>query len=73
MARLSFSPCLRDSVEGFKMSDDNDEDYYDYDDFEDYDDPFEDAMDCGLMRDGTCSMAGSEYCDWDCPFSRNLR
>lgn len=28
------------------------------------------ANDCGLDAHGHCSMAGSEYCDWDCPFSR---
>lgn len=22
---------------------------------------------CGIMRDGYCSFAGSEYCDWSCP------
>lgn len=28
------------------------------------------AMDeCGRMRDGICTKAGTEYCDWDCPFS----
>jgi len=26
-------------------------------------------QDCGQMDDGTCLQAGSEYCDWDCPFS----
>jgi hypothetical protein len=31
------------------------------------DDDFEDKlMDCGLMADGTCLKAGSEYCDFDC-------
>lgn len=35
------------------------------------DDPFELAMmNCGLMSDGNCSKAGSEECDWECPFSR---
>lgn len=23
---------------------------------------------CGLESDGSCRLAGSEYCDWDCPF-----
>lgn len=22
--------------------------------------------DCGLRTDGTCSLAGTEYCDWSC-------
>jgi hypothetical protein len=26
-------------------------------------------QDCGLTPEGYCTMAGSEYCDWDCPFS----
>lgn len=45
---------------------------YDYD----YDDePTDgDALDyladeCGQDGSGSCSMAGSEYCDWECPFS----
>lgn len=25
---------------------------------------------CGIMRDGYCSFAGSEYCDWQCPIAR---
>ncbi|HLL74867.1 MAG TPA: hypothetical protein VK421_06345 [Pyrinomonadaceae bacterium] len=24
---------------------------------------------CGQDASGSCSMAGSEYCDWECPFS----
>ena len=27
---------------------------------------FDDA-DCGLMNNGSCSMAGSEFCDFECP------
>ena len=27
------------------------------------------AQECGMQRDGSCSLAGTEYCDWDCPFS----
>jgi hypothetical protein len=38
-----------------------------YDDFDD--DPEEDDImdECGLGRDGQCSMAGSEHCDFTCP------
>jgi hypothetical protein len=25
---------------------------------------------CGKQHDGTCLMAGTEECDWECPFSR---
>jgi hypothetical protein len=28
------------------------------------------AEECGQDRSGYCSMAGSEYCDWECPFSK---
>lgn len=28
--------------------------------------------DCGMMADGFCSKAGSEYCDWDCRMSEIL-
>jgi hypothetical protein len=32
-------------------------------------DPLEEAaMDCGLGHDGQCSLAGSEHCDFCCPF-----
>lgn len=32
-------------------------------------DPVEDAMgECGLTDDGFCMLAGTEYCDFDCPF-----
>jgi hypothetical protein len=24
--------------------------------------------DCGLLAEGSCTMAGSEYCDLRCPF-----
>lgn len=31
---------------------------------------WEDEANCGRMSNGQCSMAGSEYCDWSCPFGR---
>ena len=35
----------------------------------DGDDEFEQAVgNCYLMDDGYCLAAGSEYCDWECPF-----
>lgn len=45
------------------------------DDYEAYEgedeDPFEEALlDCGMGRDGLCSKAGSEECDFECPFSQ---
>lgn len=24
---------------------------------------------CGKIKDGTCMLAGTEHCDWDCPLS----
>lgn len=42
--------------------------YDDFDDAEDEDDYLDE--DCGMGADGQCSMAGSEFCDWDCPRDR---
>lgn len=25
------------------------------------------ADQCGKLADGTCMLAGTEFCDWDCP------
>lgn len=34
------------------------------------DDAIEHLMgECGMDRTGSCSMAGTEHCDFDCPFS----
>lgn len=45
--------------------------FYDFDDFESGLDEDEfDFDDCGMMPDGLCSMAGSEWCDWECPHNR---
>jgi hypothetical protein len=43
-------------------------DYYDDDTDELEDD--EAWLDCGLMQNGQCLKAGSEECDWECPYSR---
>ena len=41
------------------------------DDEIDVDDEIAEAeMNCGMNSDGQCSQAGSEWCDWNCPFSR---
>lgn len=29
-------------------------------------DDCEDEVECGLMPNGQCLLAGSEWCDWDC-------
>lgn len=26
-------------------------------------------FDCGMLPDGTCTLAGTEDCDWECPHS----
>lgn len=47
----------------------------DYDDYEDdncgdcgkCEDCWDEMMqECGLQADGSCLLAGSEHCDWDC-------
>lgn len=38
--------------------------YDDWDDGADFD-----FDDCGMDGNGYCSKAGSEECDWDCPYS----
>ncbi len=49
---------------------DDDDDVCDIDDEED---EFERAMDeCGQMHGGGCMLAGTEFCDWECPFSRQM-
>lgn len=40
------------------------------DPYADDEDAFDDlAQNCGQMQGGGCSLAGTEYCDWECPFS----
>ena len=50
-----------------------DDDYWDGDYEED---EFERALgDCHLFQDGGvwwCGAAGSEHCDWDCPFVKEI-
>ena len=53
----------RDEIE---QQDDDDRDYYDS--LPDDDD--EDEFDCHMGRDGSCGLAGTEECDWECPYSR---
>lgn len=31
------------------------------------DDPDAWMDECGMMTDGKCMLAGTEWCDWDCP------
>jgi len=40
---------------------------------EDDEDELEEAeMNCGELPEGGCSLAGTEYCDWSCPFSDGM-
>jgi hypothetical protein len=54
------------------MSDLGPHDYDDFDDFDnEYDEDEDDLMDeCGMMPDGYCTLAGTEWCDWECPMGR---
>lgn len=49
--------------EGFEYDDDHVFDYMD-------EDGGDLADECRLMPDGTCLLAGTEFCDWDCPNSQ---
>jgi hypothetical protein len=42
----------------------DDEVAYDQPDMRDDDDGLDD---CGMMADGHCMLAGTEFCDWECP------
>jgi hypothetical protein len=37
---------------------------------DDYEDDYDEIDDCGMMPDGQCSLAGTEWCDWECPRNR---
>ena len=43
------------------------DDYFDDDDYDPDDEDSWLEMECGLMHDGQCAMAGSEHCDFTCP------
>ena len=42
--------------------------HYDDDEWNDDDEWAEAEMNCGRMNGGQCSQAGTEYCDFGCPF-----
>lgn len=29
-------------------------------------------INCGQYKDGLCALAGTEWCDWSCPYSDQL-
>lgn len=37
-------------------------------DLYDEDDEMDREHDCGLMDDGQCALAGTEWCDFECPY-----
>ncbi len=48
--------------------DPNDNEYDDLDDEYGADEYEEKMQNCGMTHDGSCTMAGSEDCDIECPF-----
>lgn len=66
--------CCGDFTNGFWCHDccphpyDEREDGYPYDD----EDIEEGDFDCHMGPDGSCGLAGTEECDWDCPY-RNVK
>lgn len=38
------------------------------DDFYDEEDELDREHDCGLDGEGQCSLAGTEWCDFECPY-----
>lgn len=52
-----------DADRGFGESDDYDDDPPP--------DPFDEALgECGMTQGGDCMLAGTEFCDWECPIAR---
>ena len=44
-------------------------DFYDDEPFDEEEDYWNEAeMNCHMRADGQCGAAGSEYCDFECPF-----
>lgn len=71
--RLCRQRCRCDAVEeAFRELNFNEPDWTLLDDspFDDEeDDPMQDAMDrCGRLQEGFCTLAGTEHCDFECPF-----
>lgn len=70
---------VKTAISNWRMGKNINGDYYEVDDEEDYNDYddgteiFEDETEwqidmCRKMEDGQCLKAGSEYCDFECPF-----
>lgn len=68
MGAISLNQAIKDVKEYWDSNRDRPDDWEDNDDWSD-DDAVDYLMDeCGDTGDG-CTMAGTEYCDWECPFS----
>jgi hypothetical protein len=62
---------FKNAYDEAEYGDDERDDYEDdYNDRDDDEDDFEEALqNCGQIRGGGCMKAGSEECDFECPFS----
>lgn len=43
-----------------------------HEDIEEDDEDMFDEMSCGQNSEGGCDLAGTEWCDWSCPFSDEM-
>lgn len=55
-----------------RLGPEDEDDHWDplWDEDEDDDDLAE--LSCGELPEGGCSLAGTEWCDWSCPFSDGM-
>jgi hypothetical protein len=61
---------LRQAIKEMKEHHEVNYDSIDGDEVYSDEDAINDLMDeCGQTPDGYCTLAGTEYCDWECPFS----
>ena len=71
LALNEVAPKLRQAIAEMKEHHEINYDPVDDDEFDGYtdEDAINDLMDeCGQNRDGYCSLAGSKYCEFECPF-----
>lgn len=77
--RFGGEPCICGDSPDYRSSEDPSMPDYMYDDDDDWDDEDNDYDDedveyalgnCAMRADGFCGHAGSEYCDFDCPFNQ---
>jgi hypothetical protein len=63
MADRRFNRAVKERLEHLELNWGSDDDPTEGDAIEDL------IADCGMDASGHCSKAGSEECDWECPFS----